>query len=45
MKLRLLWIAFALATAAQAASFDSGTTHPPELVPVQQQAQAARLSC
>jgi len=44
MKMKLLWILFALATAAQAASPDSGTLHPPVLTPLQQQSQAAHLA-
>lgn len=41
---KLLWIVLALATAAQAASFDVGTPLTPELKPVQQQSQAAHLA-
>ena len=41
---KLLWIGFALATAAQAASFDVGTPLTSELKPVQQQSQAAHLA-
>ena len=44
MKNKLLCFVFALATVAQAASFDSGTTLLPELKPAQQQAQAAHLA-
>jgi carboxyl-terminal processing protease len=44
MKKKLLWIVFALATAAQAASFDAGTPLPPELKAGQQQSQAAHLA-
>ena len=44
MKQKLLWIVFALATAAQGASLDAGTPYPPELKPVQQEAQAAHLA-
>jgi len=44
MKQKLLWIVFALATAAQGASLDVGTPYPPELKPVQQEAQAAHLA-
>jgi carboxyl-terminal processing protease len=44
MKGKLLWIAFALATAAQGATLDSGTQYPPELKPVPQEAAAAYLS-
>ncbi len=44
MKQRLLWIVFVLATAAQGASFDAGAPYPPELKPVQQEAQAAHLA-
>ena len=41
MKRNLLWIALALATAAQGATLDAGTSYPPELKPVQQEAEAA----
>src|ERR1035437_521099 len=41
---KLLWLVFALATAAQGASLDAGTPYPPELTPVQQEAQAAHLA-
>ena len=44
MKGKLLWIIFALATAAQGATPDLGTPYPPELKPVPQQAEAAYLS-
>ena len=44
MKFKLLWIALALATAAQGASLDGGTSYPPELKPAQQEAQAAHLA-
>src|SRR5512140_2378118 len=44
MKLRLLWIVFAFATAAQGASPDAGTPYPPPLKPAQQEAQAAHLA-
>ncbi len=44
MRQKLLWIVFALATAAQGASLDAGTPYPPELKPVQQEAQAAHLA-
>ncbi|WP_310449550.1 carboxy terminal-processing peptidase [Sulfuritalea sp.] len=44
MKKVLPWIAFALMTTAQAASFDPGRSPPPELRPSQQQAQAAHLA-
>jgi carboxyl-terminal processing protease len=44
MKQKLLWIAFLLATAMQAASLGAETSHPPELKPVQQEAQAAHLA-
>ena len=44
MKQKLLWIVFALATAAQGASLDAGTPYPPELKPVLQEAQAAHLT-
>jgi len=43
MKKRLLWIAFALATAAQAATLGTGTT-PPDLKPERQEARAAHLA-
>ena len=41
MKQKLLWIVFALATAAQGASLDAGTRYPRELTPAPQEAQAA----
>ena len=41
---QLLWIAFALATAAQGAPSDAGATYPPELKPARQEAQAAHLA-
>jgi carboxyl-terminal processing protease len=44
MKGKLLWIVFALATAAQGATLDSGTQYPPELKPAPQEAAAAYLS-
>ena len=44
MKQKLLWMVFALATAAQGASLDAETSYPPELKPVQQEAQAAHLA-
>ncbi|HWS12071.1 MAG TPA: carboxy terminal-processing peptidase [Rhodocyclaceae bacterium] len=44
MKKRLLWIVFALATAAQAAPPDAGVPPHPELKPLQQQPQAAHLA-
>jgi len=44
MKRKLLWLVFALVTAAQGASFDAATPYPPELKPAQQEAQAARLA-
>jgi len=44
MKKLLLWLLLALATAAQAATPDSGTPRPPQLKPVRQQAQAAHLA-
>jgi carboxyl-terminal processing protease len=40
----LLWIVFALATAAQAATLDTGVSHPAELKPMRQQSQAAHLA-
>lgn len=44
MKQKLLWLVFALVTAAQGASLDAETHYPPELKPVQQDAQAAHLA-
>jgi len=44
MKQKLLWLVFALATAAQGAPLDAGTQYPPELTPVLQEAQAAHLA-
>jgi carboxyl-terminal processing protease len=44
MKQKLLWLFLALATAAQGAALDAGAPYAPELKPVQQQAQAARLA-
>lgn len=44
MKKVLPWIAFALMTTAQAASFDPARSPPPELKPSPQQAQAAHLA-
>lgn len=44
MKRKLLWIVFAFATTAHGASFDAGAPMPPELKPVQQEAQAAHLA-
>ncbi len=44
MKKVLPWIAFALITTAQAASFDPARSPPPELRPSPQQAQAAHLA-
>ena len=44
MKQKLLWIVFALATAAQGASLDAGTRYPLELTPTSQEAQAAHLA-
>jgi carboxyl-terminal processing protease len=44
MRQKLLWIVFALATAAQGASLDAGAQYLPELKPVQQEAQAAHLA-
>jgi carboxyl-terminal processing protease len=45
MKQKLLWIlVFALAMAAQGAALNAGTPYPPELKPVQQEAQAAHLA-
>ena len=44
MKQKLLWIVFALATAAQGASLGAGVPYPPELKPAQQEAKVARLA-
>ena len=44
MKQKLLWIFFALATAAHGAPFDAGVPYPPELKPERQEAQAAHLT-
>jgi carboxyl-terminal processing protease len=44
MKLKLLWLVFALAAATQAASLELGTPLYPELKPTQQQSQAAHLA-
>jgi carboxyl-terminal processing protease len=44
MRQKLLWLVFALVTAAQGASLAAGTTYPPELKPAQQEAQAAHLA-
>ncbi|NMM12475.1 MAG: carboxy terminal-processing peptidase [Rhodoferax sp.] len=44
MKQKLLWLVFALVTAAQGASLDAETHYPPELKPAQQDAQAAHLA-
>ncbi len=44
MKLKLLWMVVVLATAAQAASSDSGALHSPGLQPVEQQSHAAYLT-
>lgn len=44
MKNKLLWMVFALMTAAQAAASDSARLPPSELKPSQQQAQAAHLA-
>jgi len=44
MKQKLLWIVFALATAAQGASLDAGTRYPLELTPTSQEARAAHLA-
>src|SRR5450759_2209649 len=44
MRQKLLWLVFALATAAQGASLAAGTPYPPELKPAQQEAQAAHLA-
>lgn len=44
MKRRLLWLIFALATAAQGAALDAPTAFAPELKPQQQEAQAAHLA-
>ncbi len=44
MKYRLMWLVLALVTAAHGATLDAGTRYPPELKPLQQEAQAARLT-
>ncbi|NTV09606.1 MAG: PDZ domain-containing protein, partial [Zoogloea sp.] len=44
MKRKLLWVLLALATAAQAASVDSLKQSVPELVPQEQQSEAAHLT-
>ena len=44
MKQKLLWLVFALATAAHAAALDSGVSYSAELKPAQQEAQAAHLA-
>jgi carboxyl-terminal processing protease len=44
MKQKLLWLLLVLATAAQSASLDAGAPYPPELKPVQHEAQAASLA-
>ena len=44
MKQKLLWLVFALATAAQGASLGAGTPYPPELTPIRQEAQAAHVA-
>ena len=44
MKQKLLWLVFVLATAAQGAGLDAGTTYPPELRPAPQEAKAAHLA-
>ncbi|MBE0626124.1 MAG: carboxy terminal-processing peptidase [Burkholderiales bacterium] len=44
MKQKLLWLIFVLATAAQGAALDAGTSYPPELKPAKQEAQAAYLA-
>ena len=44
MKYRLMWIVLAFVTAAHGATLDAGTRYPPELKPLQQEAQAARLT-
>jgi len=44
MKQKLLWIVFALATAAQGASLDAGTRYPLELTPTSQEARAAHVA-
>ena len=44
MKMKLLWILYFLATAAQAASIDSGTPLAPGLAPTKQASQAAHLT-
>lgn len=44
MRQKLLWIVFALASAAQGASLAAGTPYPPELKPAQQEARAAHVA-
>lgn len=44
MKRKLLWIVFALVTAAHGAAFDAGAPYPVELKPLQQEARAAHLA-
>jgi len=44
MKQKLLWLFLALTTAAQGAALDAGTPYPPELKPVQHEAQAAYVA-
>ena len=44
MKRKLLWLTLALAMAAQAATREPGTALPRELMPLQQQTQAAHLA-
>ena len=44
MNKKLLWLIFALTTAAHSASLDSGVAYPPELKPARQEAQAAHMA-
>jgi carboxyl-terminal processing protease len=44
MKHRLLWIVLALATAAHGAALDPDSAYPPDLKPMQHEAEAAHLS-
>ena len=44
MKLKLLAIVFALATAAQGAVFGGDLSYPPELKPAQHEAKAASVA-
>src|SRR4051812_16020703 len=44
MSRKLLWILLALATAAQGAALDAGTSYPPELQAQQQESRAAHIA-